>query len=119
MKNSDDPRLKSSRSPESDISQATSLAVDLAKRQLSKGNASSQTINYFLKHSGRKEQLECQLLEKQIELADAKIRSLQASSELKDLYAQAIGAMKSYGAHLNEPDDSDDLDDMEARDGNF
>jgi len=102
-----DSRLKPGLTPEADERGAISLATDLAKKQLENGTASSQTINYFLRRGGRKEQLECQLLEKQIELAVAKAEQLKASSRLETLYTEAINAMKSYGSHINDKEDDD------------
>lgn len=87
-------------------SQLISLAIDRAEQQLIDGTASSQVIVHYLKLATEKERSERRLLEKQIELAEAKIESLQSSRRVEELYADAIKAMKRYGGH-GEDDDED------------
>ncbi len=76
--------------------QMISLAVDLAEQQLRDGTASSQVITHYLKLGTTRELLERQLLEKEVELKEAKKKALGDQAELKELYADAIRAMRIY-----------------------
>lgn len=72
------------------------LAVDLAEKQLREGTASAQVITHYLKLATTREQLEKEMLEKQVELVSAKTESIQSASRIEELYADAIEAMKHY-----------------------
>lgn len=76
--------------------QLISLAVDLAEQQLRDGTASSQVITHYLKLGSTKERIEKEILLKQKDLIDAKTKSYQSSEEIKQLYTEALRAMKSY-----------------------
>lgn len=91
--------------PEARENQLISLAVDLAEKQLLEGTASSQVITHYLKLGSTKERLEKDILEKQKSLIDAKIESLQSSKEFKELYLNALNAMRNYSGQGDEEDD--------------
>lgn len=76
--------------------QLISLAVDLAEEQLRNGTASSQVITHYLKLGSTKERIEKEILEKQKELIEAKTKAYKSSEEMKELYANALDAMRSY-----------------------
>jgi len=80
------------------------LAVDLAEKQLMEGTASSQIVHHFLKLGSTKERLEKEILELQKQLIAAKTESLNSTTDLKELYVNAVNAMKSYSGQ-NEDDD--------------
>ena len=82
--------------PEARENQLVSLAVDLAEKQLLEGTASSQVITHYLKLGSTKEKIEKEILEKQKELIEAKTRSYQSADEMKELYANALAAMRDY-----------------------
>lgn len=84
------------------------LAVDLAEKQLMEGTASSQVITHYLKLGSTKERIEKEILEKQKELISAKTKALQSQEELKDLYADALKAMRNYSGYGNPEEDRDD-----------
>ena len=90
--------------PEARENQLISLAVDLAEKQLQEGTASSQVITHYLKLGSTKERIEKEILEKQKELISAKTEALQAQKESKELYAEALRAIRTYGGH-GDPDD--------------
>lgn len=73
-----------------------SLAVDLVEQRLLDGTASSQEVTTIIKFASTKAKLEKQLLEKELELKDAKIQNLQALSRIEELYANATEAFKRY-----------------------
>lgn len=90
--------------PENDESQMISLAMDLVKRRLVEGTASSQETTHFLKLASTKARLEKEILEKQRDLITAKTEQLQSQKRMEELYSEAIAAMRRYSGQ----DDSDD-----------
>lgn len=98
------PKRRPSTSPEGRENQLIALAVDLAEKQLMEGTASSQIVHHFLKLGSTKERLEKEILELQKQLIAAKTESLNSTTDLKELYVNAVNAMKSYSGQ-NEDDD--------------
>lgn len=94
--------------PEARENQLISLAVDLAEKQLMEGTASSQVITHYLKLGSTKERIEKEILEKQKELISAKTKAIESQAELKDLYADALKAMRNYSGYGRSEDDIDD-----------
>lgn len=83
-----------------------SLAVDLAEKQLLKGTASSQVIAHYLKLGSTTERKKVELLDKQMELMNAKTQALQSAQRVEELYSNALAAMRNYnGQDDGEPDD--------------
>lgn len=81
-----------------------SLAIDLAEQQLRDGTASSQVITHYLKLGSTKERIEKEILEKQKDLIVAKTKSYQSGEEIKELYKQALSAMRRYSGHDDDED---------------
>lgn len=96
------PREPRENSLEGRENQLIAYAVDLAEKQLREGTASAQVITHYLKLGSTRERKEQAKLEKEIELAQAKIEALQSAEELKDLYKDAMEAMRSYNGSSNE-----------------
>ena len=98
--------------PESREKQMIALAVDLAERQLLDGTASSQVITHYLKLGTAKEQLELKKIEQEIKLNEAKTQALADAKEIKELYSDALKAMRRYSGFggSEEEDDDDDED---------
>ena len=94
--------------PEARENQMISLAVDLAEKQLIEGTASSQVITHFLKLGTQREKLEREILEAQKELAIAKKENLQSNKEIKELYSEALKAMRRYNGQYDEEETDDD-----------
>jgi len=92
--------------PEAMENQMISLAIELAKKQLEKGTASSQVITHFLKLGSCRETLEKELLVEQKVLLKAKTEQIQSGKDIKELYGQALDAMRRYSG--NKVDESDD-----------
>jgi hypothetical protein len=97
-------RMRPALTPEARENQLISLAVDLAEKQLQEGTASSQVITHYLKLGSTRERLEKERLKKENKLLDAKTKSYQSVEELKEIYADALKAMKSYSGN-GDPDD--------------
>lgn len=106
---SDTPRkVRPAISPEARENQLISYAVDLAEQQLRDGTASSQVITHFLKLGSTKERIEKEILEKQKDLIEAKTKAYQASDEIKEMYAEALKAMRTYSGQGGDEVDEDD-----------
>jgi hypothetical protein len=83
------------------------LAVDLAEQQLIEGTASSQVITHFLKLGTTKAELEKEKLRRENEVLSAKAKAYQSGEEMKELYENAIKAMRDY-AGQGDPDEYDE-----------
>lgn len=94
--NSGKRKIRPALSPEARENQLVALAVDLAEKQLLEGTASSQVITHYLKLGSTKEKIEKEILEKQKELIEAKTKAYQSADEIKELYANALAAMRNY-----------------------
>lgn len=89
-------KVRPALTPEGRESQLCSYAVDLAEQQLLDGTASSQVITHYLKLCSSKEKLEMERLEEENKLLRAKTKALEDQKEIKEMYAEALKAMRSY-----------------------
>lgn len=96
--------LPPAKTPEAMENQLISLAIDLAKRQLMEGTASSQVITHFLKLATVKEKLENENLRAKLKLAEAKIEAYNSNEEIKELYENAMEAMSIYSGEKQGDD---------------
>lgn len=101
-------KIRPALSPEARENQLIDLAVNLAEQQLLDGTASSQVITHFLKLGTTREELEKEKLKKENAVLEAKAKAYQSSEEMKDLYENAIKAMRDYGGH-GEAEDYEEL----------
>ena len=90
--------------PEARENQMISYAMDLAEQQILDGTASSQVITHFLKLGTEKERLEREKLKQENELLKAKTNAMESSEEMKQMYEEAIKAMRTYSGN-GDPDD--------------
>ena len=90
--------------PEARENQMISYAMDLAEQQILDGTASSQVITHFLKLGTEKERLEREKLKHENELRKAKTNAMESSEEMKQMYEEAIKAMRTYSGN-GDPDD--------------
>jgi hypothetical protein len=109
--NRNSPQPKKRRAPattaEARENQLISLAVDLAEKQLLEGTASSQVISHYLKLGSTKERIEKQILEKELDLIQAKTEAIKSAKRVEELYSNALNAMRSYSGR-GGPDEDDD-----------
>lgn len=98
-------KLRPALTPEAEEGQMISLAVDLAKKQLIEGTASSQVITHYLKLATMNHKLELEKLKKENELLSAKTEALQSSARMEELYLEALKAMSDYRG-TGGPDDA-------------
>lgn len=94
--------------PEARENYLIDLAFDLTERMLRDGTATSQMITHFLRLATVKEQLENEKLRTELKLAEAKIQQISSCDDIKELYAEALKAMKSYSGEYNPEDDWDE-----------
>ena len=78
--------------------------ISLAERQLLEGTASSQVITHYLKLGSSREKLERERLEEENNLLRAKVRAIDSTDEIKDLYKDAINAFRIYSGQGNDDD---------------
>lgn len=97
-------KIRPALTPEAREQQLVALAVDLAEKQLLEGTASSQVITHYLKLGSSKADLEKEKLKRENELLKAKTESIHAQDELKELYADALKAMREYSGQ-GDPND--------------
>lgn len=90
--------------PEARELQLINLAMDAAEEQLLSGTASSQVITHFLKLGSTKERIEKEILLKQKDLLAAKTQSINDAKDAKELYKEAIKAMRDYRGSSDEDD---------------
>ena len=89
-------KMRPALTPESRENQMIALAVDLAEQQLRDGTASSQLITHYLKLGSTKERREKEKVEEENKLLRAKTKALADSADMKELYSEAIKAMRKY-----------------------
>ena len=87
-------KIRPALTPEARELQMISLAVDLAERQLLEGTAASQVITHYLKLGSSREKLERERLEEENNLLRAKVRAIDSTDEIKDLYKDAIMCLR-------------------------
>ncbi len=91
--------------PDAREKQLIALAMDRAEEQLRDGTASSQVITHFLKLATEKERIEKEILERQKDLITAKTEQIQSQKEIKELYTEALKAMRNYSGQ-GEPSEN-------------
>lgn len=89
--------------------QLMAAAVNLAEEQILNKTASAQVLVHFLKLATTRERLEKEKLVKENELLKAKTQAIESAEDIKELYTNAINAMKRYnGDTEDEEEDPDD-----------
>lgn len=97
-------KMRPALTPEAKEGQLISLAMDLVEQRLLDGTASSQEVTHFLKLGSMRERLERERLEEENRLLKAKTKAIGDTAEIKELYEQALKAMRNYGGH-GDPDE--------------
>ena len=73
-----------------------SLSMQEVEKRILDGTATSQMLVHYLKLGSSKGRLENALLEKEMELKQAKTKMIQSSENVEKLYNDAMEALKSY-----------------------
>ena len=97
--------LRPALTPESRENQMISLAVDQAEKQLREGTAPAQIVVHYLKLGTTLAKLEKEKMLAEIELQKAKAKNLDREDESRELYLNAIKAMRKYSGHGETEDD--------------
>lgn len=106
-------KIRPALTPEARENQLISLAYDLVEKRLLEGTASSQETTHFLKLGTEKARLEKEKLKAEVDLATARTESLQSAKRIEELYANALNAMKCYGASSSSETEEEPDDDYE------
>lgn len=78
------------------------LSYAQAERQLREGTAPAPVVVHFLKAGSQKEKAENEILRKQLEVMDAKVRSLEAATNSDASLQAAIAAFTSYRSNADD-----------------
>lgn len=97
------PKRRPALTPEARENQLISLAHDVAEQKMRDGTAPSQLITYYLKLGSSKERLEIERLKEENKLLRAKTEAIQSQKELKEMYIDALNAMRRYSGQ-GDPD---------------
>lgn len=98
----DEVNIRPALTPDAEEQKLIALAVNLAKKQLVEGTASSQVITHYLKLASSRERYEQELLSKKIELAQAKTDLIASEARQEELYKQAMAAFRVYRGEDDE-----------------
>lgn len=77
------------------------MAMRVVESRLLDGTASSQETTAILRRNSRLERLQEENLRKDLELKDAKIRSLEQQERSDKMFAEAMEALKEYRPENN------------------
>lgn len=99
------------RTMEAREAQLVDLAMDVAEEQMRNRTASSQVITHFLRLGAIREQLELEKVRADIELAKAKVKSIESAEETEKLVREAMEAMKGYVVGSAFMEDEEYIDD--------
>lgn len=82
--------------PDARENQLIAASMDLAEKQIREGTASAQVITHFLKLGSSKYRLENEKLKTENRLLEAKIEAYESQKDIKQLYQDALDAMRRY-----------------------
>ena len=111
-KTSSDPKKKKDRpilSPEAYENRLINKAYKSVEQRIDRGEATAAELVHFLKLGSTKEQLELEKLKKENVLLETKAKAIQSQEEIKEMYKEAISAMRRYSGHYDE--DQEEFDD--------
>ena len=87
--------------PEGRENELINLAYELVAQRRANGTATSAETVHFLKMGSARERLEKRLIEKDLELKQAKTEALQSSKQMEGLFTEVINAMRSYSGAID------------------
>ena len=85
------------------------LAMDVSEERLRNGTATSQEICYWLKDGSTAMRTQIEAMQKEIDLKDAKIKSLEADRESSVEYAEVLKAIALYSGNRQAIQDDQNL----------
>lgn len=102
------PKMRPALTPEAREGQLIALATDLVEQRLRDGTATSQEVVHFLRLGSMRERLEREKLQNENTMLKAKAKALESQADMKDIYSNAIEAMRRYSGNANDEDEDDD-----------
>lgn len=90
--------------PEDRENQLIAASMDLAEKQIREGTASAQVVTHFLRLGSSKYRLENEKLKTENRLLEAKIEAYESQQDIKQLYQEAIDAMRRYSGREDYED---------------
>ena len=98
------------KTPEARENQLIAAAVDLAEKQIREGTASAAVITHYLKLATKREDLETQRIQAQIDSERAKQEAMSADKNAEEMYTNAMKAMREYsGVQMMDVDDDPNI----------
>ena len=104
------PGTRPGLTPESRENQLIALAIDCVEERLLNRTASSQETVHFLKLASSKYKVELEKMKLENELIQAKTKAIADAADMKELYAEAIKAMRLYSGQGSQPEDDEEDD---------
>lgn len=103
-------KIRPALTPEARENQLIALAIDCVEERLLNRTASSQETVHFLKLASSKYKVELEKMKLENELIQAKTKAIEDAADMKELYAEAIKAMRLYSGQSSQPEDDEEDD---------
>ena len=97
--------LPPARTPEQRENQLISKAYDLIEQQLDEGTVSAQVLSFLAKRGSGRERAEMKKIEAENELLKGRLDQIRDGAEIKELYSEAMHAMRRYQGQEVEGDE--------------
>lgn len=108
LNNEPPKKIRPALTPEARENQMIALAIDCVEERLLNRTASSQETVHFLKLATSKYKAELEKIKLENELTQAKTKAIADAADMKELYAEAIKAMRMYSGQGSQPEDEED-----------
>lgn len=108
LNNEPPKKIRPALTPEARENQMIALAIDCVEERLLNRTASSQETVHFLKLATSKYKAELEKMKLENELIQAKTKAIADAADMKELYAEAIKAMRMYSGQGSQPEDEED-----------
>ena len=81
---------------EAEENEMIALAMDLTKKRMLEGTATSQEIVHFLKLGSTREKREQEMMEKKMTVMDAQVKEYESADDFRQMIEEAMNAFKGY-----------------------
>ena len=92
--------ISPAKTPEDQEQRMINLTMRQTEQMLKEGRAPAPVLVHFLRLATEKTKLENEKLRSDMQLADAKIKAIEAQKHSDELYEKAFAAFKSYGGGI-------------------
>lgn len=107
-KNKQKKSMPTPKTTEGREAQLINLAMNQAQKQLENGTATSQVLIHFLKLGASIAKFKRARLEAEVELAKAKVSSIESQQHIEELYQEALSAFRTYTGDEEEYEEYED-----------